>query len=103
MVLCGKSIMHSLTCRQDSDAHLNHAAPHLQVQWLHENRMEGCTREAIDTAAGNGHLSVVQFLDKHRCEGCSTRAINQAALNGHLHVVKWLHANRKVNSLLTMV
>jgi hypothetical protein len=30
-------------------------AGHLHVvKWLHENRKEGCTREAMDTAAGNG-------------------------------------------------
>jgi hypothetical protein len=30
---------------------------HLEVvQWLHENRSEGCTEDAMDFAARNGHF-----------------------------------------------
>ncbi|CAN0588131.1 unnamed protein product, partial [Ectocarpus sp. 12 AP-2014] len=32
------------------------------VQWLHDNRREGCTVSAMNWAAENGHLSVAQFL-----------------------------------------
>ncbi len=39
------------------------------VAWLHWNRNEGCTYEAMDRAAQNGHLKVVQFLHTHRREG----------------------------------
>ncbi|OWZ23256.1 hypothetical protein PHMEG_0001920 [Phytophthora megakarya] len=28
------------------------------VQWVHANRVEGCITEAMDSAAGNGHISV---------------------------------------------
>lgn len=31
----------------------------LQVEWLHENRPEGCTVHAMNMAAGAGHLNVV--------------------------------------------
>lgn len=56
---------------------------------------QGCTREAMDGAAANGHLDVVQWLHENRQEGCSIRAMNHAALNGHLEVVKWLHEVRR--------
>jgi hypothetical protein len=49
---------------------------HLEVvQWLHENRKEGCTTKAMDCAAGNVHLEVVQWLHENRTEGCSECAI----------------------------
>ena len=63
---------------------------HLHViQWLHENREEGCTHWAMDWAASKGHLHVVQWLHKNRQEGCTTNAMDLAAENGHLHVVQW--------------
>jgi hypothetical protein len=64
------------------------------VQWLHANRKEGCTTDAMDYAARNGHLTVVQWLHANRKEGCTTGAMDSAARNGHLPVVQWLHANR---------
>lgn len=71
------------------------AANHLDVdQWLHTNRTEGCMRKAMDAAAGNGHLEMVQWLHENRAEGCTTDAMTKAAAAGHLDVVKWLHENR---------
>ncbi len=68
---------------------------HLEVvNWLHENREEGCTEWAMDLAAANGHLPVVKWLHENRTEGCTLYAMNYAATNGHLHVVKWLYKNR---------
>ncbi|KAF1327900.1 Intraflagellar transport protein 88, partial [Globisporangium splendens] len=64
------------------------------VQWLHWNRMEGCTADAMDMAAANGHLHVVQWLHVHRREGCTSDAMDLAAAGGHLHVVQWLHMHR---------
>ncbi|CAM9752460.1 unnamed protein product, partial [Heterosigma akashiwo] len=64
------------------------------VEWLHANRSEGCTREAMVRAASGGHLSVVEWLHANRSEGCNTWAMNGAAGEGHLSVVEWLHANR---------
>jgi len=67
---------------------------HLEiVKWLHENRTEGCTVYAMNTAM-NGHLEIVKFLHFNRTEGCTTYAMNRAAKHGHLEVVKWLHENR---------
>ncbi|KAG6964900.1 hypothetical protein JG687_00005702 [Phytophthora cactorum] len=34
------------------------------IQWLHENRGEGCTTYAMD-----GHLNVVLYLLEHKKEG----------------------------------
>ncbi|KUF86891.1 hypothetical protein AM587_10001080 [Phytophthora nicotianae] len=42
------------------------------VKWLHEHANlgeEGCTPDAVDHAAGSGHLDVVQFLYANRTEG----------------------------------
>jgi hypothetical protein len=64
------------------------------VKWLHENRTEGCTVEAMNKAASNGHLEVVKWLHENRTEGCTVLAMEWAAENGHLEVVKWLHENR---------
>lgn len=42
------------------------AKGHLDViQWLHENRTEGCTRRAMEDAAYHGHVEVVQYLREH--------------------------------------
>ena len=43
-----------------------------------------------------GHLNVVEYLSLHRLqqEGCTADAMDLAAANGHLHVVQWLHHNR---------
>ncbi|KAG3144679.1 hypothetical protein PI126_g14057 [Phytophthora idaei] len=41
----------------------------------------------MDEAAANGHLRVVQWLHENRDEGCTTVATN-AASNGHLSVVQ---------------
>jgi len=33
---------------------------------LHENRTEGCTKDAMDRAARNGHLDVVIWLNDNK-------------------------------------
>jgi hypothetical protein len=60
------------------------------VQWLHDHRTEGCTTDAMDWAAINGHLHMVQWLHEHRTEGCTKKAMGWAAENGHQHMVEWL-------------
>lgn len=60
----------------------------LIVQWLHTNRTEGCTIEAMEFAAANGHLEILQWLHEHTSEGCTKLALNGAAANGHLEIVK---------------
>ena len=76
---------------------------HLEVvRWLHEDRSEGCTKRAMNDADGYGHLEVVRWLHEHRSEGCTTDAMVLAARHGHLEVVKWLHENRKVKILFSV-
>ncbi|KAF1321043.1 Ankyrin repeat-containing protein, partial [Globisporangium splendens] len=64
------------------------------VMWLHENRDEGCTTGAMDNAAAGGFLDVVQWLHDNRTEGCTANAMDGAAMFNHLEVVKWLHEHR---------
>ena len=52
----------------------------------------------MDKAAGNGHLHVVEWLHDNREEGCTVHAMNRAAFYGHLLMVKWLHENRTEGS-----
>lgn len=59
----------------------------------------GCTTDAMDLAAKNGHLEVVKWLHENRTEGCSIDALERAAENGHLEIVKWLCENRREGSL----
>ncbi|CAM9675785.1 unnamed protein product [Scytosiphon promiscuus] len=67
---------------------------HLEVvKFLHENRQEGCTTRAMDGAAGNNHLDVLVFLHENRSEGATATAVDSAALNGHLRILKWLTEN----------
>eukprot|EP00122_Pirum_gemmata_P011893 Pgem_evm1s11031 len=55
--------------------------------------IKGCTTEAIDNAAGNGHLAVVQYLTNKQ-KSCTGEALAKAAKTGHLDVVKYLVAHR---------
>jgi hypothetical protein len=49
----------------------------------------------MDGAAGQGHLDVVKWLHENRKEGCTGNAMNAAAGGDHFEVVKWLFLNRK--------
>ena len=68
------------------------------VEWLHENRKEGCTQSAMNWAAMNGHLDVVKWLYKNQTKRCTTWAMDWAMYwatrNGHLDIVQWIHENR---------
>lgn len=48
----------------------------------------------MDAGAANGHLRVVQWLHYNRSEGCTTEAMGGAADRNHDDGVKWLHVNR---------
>ena len=49
----------------------------------------------MNKAAENGHLDIVKFLHYNRIEGCTTDAMDHAAEYGHLDIVKFLQNNRK--------
>ena len=58
------------------------------------NRNEGCTKHAINLAARNGHLKVVKWLHANRSKGCTTRALISAIRNDHWHIMEWLCCNQ---------
>ena len=51
--------------------------------------MEGCSREALEGAARNGHLEVVRLLHDIRVP-CTATAIHLAYLHGHMDVYNFL-------------
>ncbi len=73
------------------------------VKWLHKNRTDVCATNAMNYAALNGHLEVVKWLHKNRTEGCTTFAMNYASFNGYLDVVKWLHENRSEGRITSAI
>lgn len=64
------------------------------LKWLHNNRAEGCTQEAADWAAGNGHIDVLHWLISTRRIGYSARAVEWATKNGHSESVALLEESR---------
>ncbi|KAJ3099555.1 hypothetical protein HDU97_002956 [Phlyctochytrium planicorne] len=64
------------------------------VQFLNENRSEGCGITAMSAAAANNHLEVVKYLHIHRSEGCDTAAVDLCATRGHVDVLEFLLRNR---------
>lgn len=62
-------------------------------EWLISKQI-GCSVNAMNYAAAEGHLDVVQWLHEHRGEGCTFSAMDGAAADGHLQVVRWLQENR---------
>ncbi|OQR86030.1 hypothetical protein ACHHYP_11076 [Achlya hypogyna] len=65
------------------------------IMYLHQDRHEGCSTNAMDRAAKDGYLDVVRFLHNERPEGCTVAAIDGAAENGHLEIVKFLAMQRR--------
>ena len=49
------------------------------VKFLHENRTEGCTVQAMDKASLEGHLEIAVFLHQNGNVGCSVRAMDWAS------------------------
>jgi hypothetical protein len=49
----------------------------------------GCW-SAMDHACKNNHFDIAQYLHTHRLEGCSEQAFNRAASEGHLRILIWL-------------
>jgi ankyrin repeat protein len=64
------------------------------MQWLHDNRAEGCSTEAGMAAATNGHLDVVKWLTEHYPDAVlPVEAMTAAAKNGHASVVRFLRTS----------
>ena len=61
------------------------------IKVLHKRNVRGCTTEAMDLAAKNGHFKTMVWLHENRPEGCSIHAIEFAAENGHFEIVEWLY------------
>ncbi|POM74756.1 Hypothetical protein PHPALM_8237, partial [Phytophthora palmivora] len=59
------------------------------VQWLHENRSEGCTSAAMDSAAKRGNWDILKWLHDNRNEGCTSHAMETK----DPYIVHWLHEN----------
>ncbi|EGG24296.1 hypothetical protein DFA_06446 [Cavenderia fasciculata] len=68
---------------------------HLEmVKWLHFNRSEGCTKQALDNAVsirGGKGLDVARFLQANRTEGCSKSAYVYTIESGSLESLHFLH------------
>ncbi|KAG9400536.1 hypothetical protein AC1031_010751 [Aphanomyces cochlioides] len=71
----------------DLAVHLNNLR---MLEFLHACGCQGCTTDAMDTAAKNGHLDMVQFLHTHRSEGCTSHGLALATIHGHNDVVLYL-------------
>lgn len=67
---------------------------HLSVMQVLHDEHQPCTTKAMDQAAASGRLNIVQWLHVNRSEGCTVDAMNNAASKGHLDVVRWLHDHR---------
>jgi hypothetical protein len=63
------------------------------VQFLLENRSEGCTSWAMDWSAGNNRFDVLKYLHT-KGKFCTYRAMDFSAMNGYINIVKWLHTHR---------
>lgn len=48
----------------------------------------------MDVAISRGHLDMVKFLHENRTEGCSSNALRRATDNVCVDVVKWLIENK---------
>lgn len=57
--------------------------------YLHFYRREGCTPNAMDEAAKNGHMRIVRFLHLVGWAG-TVKAVDNAALAGHFPIVQYL-------------
>ncbi|EGG22224.1 hypothetical protein DFA_04342 [Cavenderia fasciculata] len=72
------------------------------VKYLHFNRSEGCSPEAMVGALMNGHLEVVRFLLDHRPESYTNAAMTKACGSGHFEIVKLFHDRNLTCTKLAM-
>jgi hypothetical protein len=68
------------------------------VEWLCQNRTEGCTIAAMNNAAMYGHLEIVKLLHENG-KTCTDYAMIAAISHSEFEVVKWLHLNRSESTL----
>ncbi|EGG16780.1 hypothetical protein DFA_07758 [Cavenderia fasciculata] len=61
------------------------------IQWLHQNRSEGCSEKGIDWASENGHFECVKYLVENTNQEGTEDAMDMAASNGHYDIVCYLH------------
>eukprot|EP01133_Synstelium_polycarpum_P012863 gene12863-15107_t len=64
------------------------------VQFLHDAGFK-FTANCLDFAASNNHLSVVAFLLDNRSEGCTAYAVDSASARGHTEIVRLLHVKSR--------
>ena len=71
------------------------------IKWMHyhEYEMDTWPYSVMDWAASNGQLEVVKWLHKNRSEGCTPEALFWAASKGHLEIVKYLYENKLVTDI----
>ncbi|KAF0691184.1 Aste57867_17532 [Aphanomyces stellatus] len=84
---------HGATCTTDA-MDLAAGNGHLDVfRWLERKRKEGCTAKAMDLAAGGNHEAMVTYLFESALVDpiCTSHAMDSAAAGGHLDMLKWLH------------
>ncbi|KAG6949826.1 hypothetical protein JG687_00014599 [Phytophthora cactorum] len=60
------------------------------VKWLHANRTEGCTSNAMHYSARLGRFEMVKWLYLNRPESHTSEAIVRAIRSGHLRIAYWL-------------
>src|ERR1700727_1437640 len=57
------------------------------VNFFYKDRKENNFVE-MDYAAENGRIEILKWFHENRTEGCTTNAMDQAAKEGHFHIVK---------------
>ncbi|EFA74935.1 EGF-like domain-containing protein [Heterostelium album PN500] len=65
------------------------------VVWMQENLNDHlfCGTRVMDLAAEHGYLEILKYLHDNRGEGCSSEALRGAAEHGHLEIIEWIHTN----------
>lgn len=73
---------------------------HLEVvQWLHENRTEGCDRDTILEAAAKDHFQVIQFLYLNCIEETSRDAMICPLGDFNVEMYQWLREKALTDDL----
>jgi len=62
------------------------------IKILHEHKYK-FTKRVMTRAAIGGHIDVLNWLRENRKEGCLKSSLEDAARNNQLEAVKWIHSN----------